>query len=269
MVGARTEIPGEVSVMKERMVLIVGAFALLTTACGSGGGSASSTPSAQTSPSAGSSASASGYHPVIDPANFQAVVDNPWFPLKPGSTYIYRGTKDGEPSRDVYVVSHETKLVDGVPCVVVDDKLYLSGVLEEKTSDYYTQDRQGNVWYFGEATAELDKKGNVKSTEGSWTAGQDGAEPGIFMEADPTAGHSYRQEYYKGHAEDQYEVVTLASPIKVPYGSFTDALLTKEWTALEPAVLDHKYYVKGVGEVAELSVKGPTERALLVSFAAG
>src|SRR2546428_7339413 len=165
MVGARTEIPGEVSVMKERMVLIVGAFALLTTACGSGGGSASSTPSAQTSPSAGSSASASGYHPVIDPANFQAVVDNPWFPLKPGSTYIYRGTKDGEPSRDVYVVSHETKMVDGVPCVVVDDKLYLSGVLEGRTSDSYTQDRQGNVWYFGEAPAKLGKKGNGQGTE--------------------------------------------------------------------------------------------------------
>jgi hypothetical protein len=206
---------------------------------------------------------------VINPANFQAVVDNPWFPLTPGSTYVYQGVKDGEPSRDVYVVTHDTKVIDGVPCVVVQDQLFLSGALGENTTDYYTQDRQGNVWYFGEATEELDKNGKVTSTEGSWLAGQDGALPGIYIGANPTVGQGFRQEYYAGHAEDRFEVMSLASPITVPYGSFTDALLTKEWTALEPAVLDHKYYVKGVGEVAELSVSGPVEQARLVSFVSG
>src|SRR5207249_2489453 len=97
------------------------------------------------------------------------------------------------------------------------------------------------------------------STEGSWLTGRDGAEPGIFMEADPVVGHSFRQEYYKGQAEDQFQVVSLNAPVTVPYGTFAATLLTKEWTALEPKVLDHKYYVKGVGEVAELSVKGPVE----------
>jgi hypothetical protein len=206
---------------------------------------------------------------VIDPANFQAVVDNPWFPLKPGSKYVYSGVKDGEPARDVFVITGETKVIEGVPCVVVSDRNYLTGVLEERTFDYYTQDRQGNVWYFGEDTAELDKNGKVKTTEGSWLTGKDGAQPGIFMEANPVVGHSYRQEYYPGQAEDQFEVLSLASKVSVPYGSFNDALLTKEWTSLEPGVLDHKYYVKGIGEVAELTAKGPVERALLVSYTAG
>jgi hypothetical protein len=209
------------------------------------------------------------YHPAIDPANFRAVVDNPWFPLKPGSTYTYEGMKDGEPSRDVYAVSHDQRTIDGVPCVLIDDQLSLSGRLAEKTTDYYTQDLQGNVWYFGEDTAELDKTGTVTSTEGSWLAGRDGAQPGVFMEAKPVVGHAYRQEYYAGHAEDTYRVVKLASSVKVPYGSFTNAQLTRETTRIEPGVLDHKYYVKGVGEVAEISVKGPPERALLVSYTVG
>jgi hypothetical protein len=149
--------------------------------------------------------------------------------------------------------------------VVVQDQLFLSGKLEEKTTDYYTQDTHGNVWYFGEATEELDTQGHVTSREGSWLAGKDGAVPGIFMETDPVVGHSFRQEYYPGHAEDQFAVVSLAAGVQVPYGSFTGALLTQEWTALEPKVLDHKYYVRGLGEVSETSVKGPVEQSFLVS----
>jgi len=206
------------------------------------------------------------YHPTIDPANFRAVVDNAWFPLRPGSTYVYAGVKDGKPSRDVYTVTRTTKTIDGVPCVVIHDELSEAGKLFERTTDYYTQDLQGNVWYFGEATAELDAGGKITSTEGSWLAGRDGAQPGIFMETQPGVGHAFRQEYYAGNAEDQFAVVSLASPVKVPYGSFTNALLTKETTRLEPGVLDHKYYVKGVGEVAEITVKGPLERGLLVSY---
>lgn len=174
--------------------------------------------------------------------------------------------KDGKPSRDVYVVGHDTKTIDGVPCVVISDQLFLSGTLFEKTTDYYTQDLHGNVWYFGEKTAELDANGKVTSTEGSWLAGKHGAHPGIFMEASPTFGHAYRQEYYAGHAEDQFRVLKLSTPVTVPYGTFDNALLTQETTALEHGVLDHKYYVKGVGEVAELSVKGPVEQARLVTY---
>ena len=199
-----------------------------------------------------------------DPSGFSAKVDNPWFPLEPGTTYSYRGVKDGKPSRDVVTVTGQTVRIDGVPCVAVRDLLYESGRLAERTTDWYTQDRKGNVWYFGEATAELDANGHVKSTEGSWRAGVDGAKPGIFVPADPKVGQTGQQEYYGGHAEDHFQVLSLHARVKVAFVSSANALLTKEWTPLEPDVLDHKFYVRGVGLVLEQSVKGPKERNELV-----
>jgi hypothetical protein len=193
-------------------------------------------------------------------------VTNPWFPLAPGSVYVYHGVKDGDPSREVMTVTHRTRVIDGASCVAVRDLLYLSGRLEERTTDWYTQDKDGNVWYFGERTAELDRSGNVKTTEGSWTAGVDGAKPGIFMYADPKVGQSARQEYLKGQAEDHFQVVRLGTAVRVPFISTQRGLLTKEWTPLEPGVLDHTYYVRGIGTVLEQSVKGPLERNELVSF---
>ena len=197
---------------------------------------------------------------------FRARVDNPWFPFKPGTTYVYRGVKDGQPSRDVVKVTYRTKTVDGAPCVAVEDKLYLRGTLHERTTDWYTQDKRGNVWYFGEATAELDKQGRVTSTEGSWQSGRDGASPGIFMPAHPKVGQSGRQEFYKGHAEDHFQVLDLHASVHVPAVSSKDALLTKEWTPLEPNVLDHKFYVRGIGLILEQSVKGGNERNALISI---
>jgi hypothetical protein len=203
------------------------------------------------------------------PAGFSARVDNPWYPLNPGSVYVYRGVKDGEPSREVMTVTHRTRVIAGAPCVVVQDLLYLRGRLEERTIDWYTQDAKGNVWYFGERTAELDKSGKVKSTAGSWTAGVDGARAGIFMFAHPTPGRWARQEYYKGQAEDHFKVVSLRVGVRVPYISTSRAMLTKEWTPLEPGVIDHKYYVRGIGTVLEQTAKGPLERNELVSFRKG
>jgi len=203
------------------------------------------------------------------PSGFSARVDNPWYPLKPGSVYVYRGVKDREPAREVMTVTHRTRVIDGAPCVVVRDLLYLSGRLEERTTDWYTQDAKGNVWYFGERTAELDKKGRVTNTMGSWMAGVHGATPGIFMFAHPKAGRWARQEYYKGQAEDHFMVLNLRSAVSVPYISTSRALLTKEWTPLEPGVIDHKYYVRGIGTVLEQTAKGPLERNELVSFRRG
>jgi hypothetical protein len=199
------------------------------------------------------------------PPHFTARVDNPWFPLKPGTTYVYRGVKDGQPSRDVVIVTHGTRTIDGAPCVSVQDRLYLSGRLAERTTDWYTQDRAGNVWYFGEDTAELDKRGHVTSREGTWRAGVGGARPGVFMFADPRVGRSARQEYLNGHAEDHFRVLSVHASAKVPYTSSTRALLTEEWTPLEPGVLDHKYEVRGIGTVLEQTVKGGDERNALVS----
>jgi hypothetical protein len=200
------------------------------------------------------------------PSDFNAKVDNPWFPLKPGSVYVYRGAKDGEASREVLTVTHKTATINGIPCVVVQDRLYLSGRLHERTTDWYTQDKQGNVWYYGEQTAELEKSGHVKSTEGTWQAGKDGALPGIYMPAHPKVGYAARQEFYKGHAEDHFQILDLHTSVKVPWGKSNQALLTKEWTPLEPGVIDHKYYVRGIGTVLEQAVKGGNERNKLVSF---
>jgi len=195
---------------------------------------------------------------------FSARVDNPWFPLRPGTTYVYVGEKDGQPSRDVMTVTHRTATIEGAPCVVVDDRLYLNGRLAERTTDWYTQDARGNVWYLGEATAELDRHGRVTSTSGSWRAGANGAEPGIYMPGSPRVGQSGRQEYYRGQAEDHFRVLSLNASVRVPYVHSSRALLIKEWTPLEPGVLDHKLYVRGVGMVLEQSIHGPGERGALV-----
>jgi hypothetical protein len=204
------------------------------------------------------------YHPHIDPADFSPNVTNPWFPLTPGRTLVYTGTKDGRPALDLFAATRRTKLIGGVRTRVVEDRLYLANVLHERTSDYYAQDRCGNVWYFGEDTAELDRHGKVVSTEGTWHFGVDGAQPGVFMQAHPQLGRQFRQEWYRGHAEDVFKVIDRNAAVTVPAGTFGHALRTAEWTALEPDVLDNKFYIRGIGEVAEVSVKGPREALRLV-----
>jgi hypothetical protein len=198
------------------------------------------------------------------PAKFVTRVDNPWFPLIPGTKYVYRGVKDGKPARDVVRVTRRTKVIQGVRCTVVDDRLYTGGRLVERTTDWHAQDDNGTVWYFGEQTAELDGHGKVTSTEGSWRSGVGGAEAGVFMPAHPKVGQSFRQEFFKGHAEDHFRVLSLTASVAVPQTSSKRALLTKEWTPLEPGVVDHKLYVRGVGLVKEQMVKGGDERAVLV-----
>jgi hypothetical protein len=226
---------------------IVVGLALVAAACGSSGQSTSNLPAGST--------------PVTttapDATNFDGhVVDNEWFPLVPGMTWEYRGVKDGQPSREIMVATSQTKTIQGVPCTVVSDKLSLSGALEERTLDYYAQDKDGNVWYFGEDTAELKPDGSVKSTEGTWLSGRDGAEAGIFMPADPQVGQSFRQEYYKGQAEDHFRVLGYLGK---------NALLVEETTPLEPGVVDHKLYVRGTGTVLERTVKGGDELNELLS----
>jgi hypothetical protein len=196
---------------------------------------------------------------------FTTKVDNPWFPLTPGTTLVYKGGEDGTPERDVFKVTRRTHVVDGVRCVVIDDRVYSRRHLAERTSDYYAQDSKGNVWYFGEDTVTLDKHRHVKSRDGTWHAGVNGARGGLFMPAHPHVGETHRQEYLKGAAEDWFRVLDLNSKVKVPYGSYTNALRTREWTPLEPGIVDNKYYVRGIGEVSEATVKGGNEKFRLVA----
>jgi len=202
--------------------------------------------------------------PVPPNGAFVRTVDNPWFPLRPGATFVYRGVKDGEPTRDVVHVTRGTRVIDGVRCTAVSDRLYAAGRLAERTTDWYAQDRSGTVWYFGEDTAELDRSGTVTSREGSWLSGVNGARPGVFMPAHPVIGQTFRQEYLRGHAEDHFRVLDLHATARTPAVDSTRALLTKEWTPLEPGVVDHKLYVRGVGLVDEQTVRGGDERNLLV-----
>jgi hypothetical protein len=205
-------------------------------------------------------ASASGASP-----KFVTRVDNPWFPLRPGTVSVYRGVKDGQASRDVVTVTSRTRAIQGAHATEIADNLYLRGRLAERTTDWYAQDRRGNVWYLGEATAELDRSGRVTSREGSWLSGRDGARAGIYMPAHPSVGGFGRQEHYPGHAEDRFRVLDLNATVTTPFVSSSHALLTKEWTPLEPGVVDHKVYVRGVGNVREETVKGGDERAVLMS----
>jgi hypothetical protein len=204
--------------------------------------------------------------PLPAPAEFATQVDNPWFPLRPGTTYIYRGRKDGEPSRDIVRVLTAKKPILGVRATVVSDKLYLRGRIEERTHDWYAQDKKGNVWYLGEATAELNSNGSIKTREGSWEAGVDGARAGIFMPAHPHRGQSGIQEFLKGEAEDHFRVLSLTASVHTPAASSRRALLTREWTPLEPGVIDHKFYAQGFGTVLEETVKGGEELNELIAI---
>jgi hypothetical protein len=206
-----------------------------------------------------------GASPPFRPATFVARVDNAWFPLEPGTVYVYRGVDEGRAARDVVTVTHATRMILGVRATAVRDLVYIEGRLRERTTDWYAQDRAGNVWYLGEATEDLDSHGHVASREGAWLAGVDGAEPGIYMPARPVPGASGRQEYLKGHAEDHFRVKALNATVAVPAASSKHALLTEEWTPLEPGVLEHKLYVRGVGTVLEQTVRGGAERYALIS----
>jgi hypothetical protein len=202
------------------------------------------------------------YAPAIDPSNFVSVIDNPFLPMKPGTTFVYDGqTEKGNEHNEVAVTS-ETKVIMGVTCVVVQDTVMVDGALEEGTTDWYAQDKQGNVWYFGEDSMDYEN-GHVVSTAGSWEAGVAGALPGIAMETQPKEGDTYRQEYYKGEAEDWASVLSLTESASVPAGSYDNLLMTNEWSALDnPPVYEHKYYAPGVGFVMTKYLEGGFEMKL-------
>jgi len=213
----------------------------------------------------GSSTPAAHGAQTVEPANFVRHITNPWLPWKPGSLWVYRGVKDGVVQKDTVRVLDGTKTILGVHCTVVSDVATHNGSVLEKTTDWYAQDRAGNVWYFGEATAELDAGGRVTTTSGSWLAGRDGGQEGLYMPAHPKPGQSGRQEYLRGEAEDHFRVLDVHAEAAVPAVKTHAALLTEEWSPLEPGVLERKLFVRGIGIVHEQTVSGGTDRNSLVS----
>jgi hypothetical protein len=199
------------------------------------------------------------YDPVIVPANFVTTIDNPYFPLTPGTTRIYVAQTAHGVVSNVVATTHNTVVILGVTCVEVHDVVYTDGEVTEDTLDWFAQDRDGNVWYFGENTLEI-AGGLVVSIEGSFKAGVDGARPGIIMKAHPTIGDYFRQEFVLGQGEDVEEVIGLNESVTVPYGSFNHCVKVQETTALEPDTIVHDFYAPGIGPV--LSIEMPSNERL-------
>jgi hypothetical protein len=204
--------------------------------------------------------------PGINPRDFVAHITNPFEPWDPGVVRIYQGTKGSQSVLDIVYVTHQTKDIVGVDTTVVRDTVYVNGQLEERAFDWFAQDKAGNVWYFGEDTKEF-KNGVVVSTAGSWETGVKGARPGIVMQAHPDVGDTYQQEFAKGVAQDMATILSLQASTTVPFGSFNNCLLTKEFSPLEPGFVEHKFYAAGVGFIRSVSVQGkPHETLQLVAI---
>ena len=202
----------------------------------------------------------------LDPADFLVNIDNPYWPMSPGSRWVYRETDEGTEKRvEVTVTDRTKKIANGVEARVVHDVVTEDGELVEVTDDWYAQDKAGNVWYLGEDTAEYEN-GKVTTRSGSFEAGVDGAQAGIIMPANPRDGMAYRQEYYKGEAEDRAEVLSTEEQVEVPFGYFEGALMTKDLVPLEPKVSEYKLYARDVGPVLTVKTSGGSGREELVSY---
>ena len=206
--------------------------------------------------------------PDVAEVVFVDKVDNQYWPLVPGTSWVYEGEDQGESEHIVVTVEEGSRDVMGVPTVVVHDVVSLEGDVAEDTLDWYAQDGQGNVWYMGEDSKEIEN-GEVVATTGSWEAGVDGAVPGIIMWGNPTdrlAAGAYYQEFYEGEAEDKAEVVRIEASVTVSAGTFTDVLVTREWNPLDPGTVELKYYAPGVGLILEVVESGGDGRIELVSL---
>ncbi len=242
--------------------LAVGAVLLLAlSGCAAPG--VASTPE----PTAADGALPQGSDPVqLDPASFSTTIDNPYWPMVPGTRWTYRETDgNGDELVVTVVVTTETKLLaNGITARVVRDTVTRNGEIIEDTFDWYAQDAEGAIWYLGEDTAEFEA-GVIISTHGSFEAGVDGALPGIAVPAAPRAGMAYRQEYYAGEAEDNGEVLSTRLIADTPFGSFTKVLLTLDTITIEPGIAQLKFYAPGVGPVLILDAGGGAGREELIS----
>ncbi len=204
----------------------------------------------------------------INPANFVTVIDNPYFPRIPAMRWVYEGATAAGLERVEIEVLAETRMVLGVQTTIMRDTVYIGGELVEDTLDWFAQDAEGNVWYFGEDVKNYEN-GQLVDTAGSWEAGVDGALPGIVMFGDPSAhlGATYRQEYYVGEAEDIAQLLSITAQTSVPYGAFENVLLTYDYTPLDIESHEIKYFAAGIGEIKTFDlVTG--EEFTLIEFSA-
>ena len=190
----------------------------------------------------GSSAlAAESYSPKIDPADFSSNITNPMFTLPAGKSFVYEAKTEDGMERIEIRIRDETRTIMGVTTIVYNDRVFRDGELHEETNDYLAQDKDGNVWYFGEEVDNYEA-GKFKDHHGAWIAGVDGALPGIWIKSKQVVGDEYRQEYYKGEAEDMAKVIAIDETVKVPAGTFEHCTKVLEWTPLDPDVSAHKFY---------------------------
>jgi hypothetical protein len=197
----------------------------------------------------------------VDAADFVAAVDNPWFPLRPGTVWTYIGVKNGKQATEVITVLPEPAVIDKVPCVALQDDVTLNKVRVERTVTYYAQHRDGGVWLFGEDEHQVDRAGNVRGIQGSWRAGLDGAVPDLLMPPAPAKGNVFDERT----AELHVTVLGVDEAVDVPQGSHQGAVLLEEADPNEPGLRAHKYYVRDIGMVRDVSVGGPLEELKLQS----
>jgi hypothetical protein len=208
------------------------------------------------------------YDPSFDPGDFvnpleigKNVAPNRFFPLIPGSQWVYRSPSE----LNTVEVLGKVKRIQGVPCTIVHDIVQHDGQTTEDTLDFFAQRVDGSVWYCGEQTQEM-VNGRVVNVEGSWRAGADQARPGIIMQAVPHVGNTYRQEFLLGDAEDAATIRSIGASATVPVASCSHTcLVTREFTPLEPDAREDKFYAPGIGLV--LSVDRTTgERSELIRY---
>jgi hypothetical protein len=204
------------------------------------------------------------YDPEIDPENFSTVIDNPFLPFPVGATWIYESVTDEGLETIVVTVLEETREIEGVECVSVQDTVSLNGEFVEDTTDWYAQDDEGNVWYFGEISFNYED-GWVENIDGSWLTGLDGAKPGIVMLGDPSPGTTYRQEWLLGDAEDAATVIDDDATAVIGLGTFTGCVKTEDFLPPEPDALENKFYAEGIGFIHETKA-GSDETVELISF---
>ena len=232
--------------MKRTIIILLSAFCLLISAC---------------------APKADAYAVTLTPADFVAAIDNPYLPLIPGTKWVYEATlEDGTVERNEIEVLDEMRVVNGVAATVVHDLVYVGGQIVEETYDWYAQDKDGNVWYLGEAVDNY-VDGVFANHGGSWEWGVDGALPGIMMWADPSAhvNEKYRQEYYVGEAEDMGQVLSVSESVTVPFGAFENVIKTYDFSSLDKDLQEQKFYAKGIGVIKEVDLKSG-EEVVLIEF---
>jgi hypothetical protein len=247
-----------------RLVPLLVSAALLAS-CGGDGSGSSTTPSAGDPVGTGAATAPPGdpttpNEPVsardFDPADFDPAtpVDNGWFPLTPGTQFVYEGSSldDGERLQHevVFTVSDMVKEVAGVRVVVIWDRDYTEGELVEEEIAFFAQDREGNVWHLGQYPEEFENAKLHKSP--GWVAGEEGARAGIAMKDEPKLGDpSYSQGFAPPpiNWDDRGRTYKVGTQTCVPADCYEDVLVIEEYEPSKPGAFQLKHYAPGVGNV--------------------